>query len=81
MDVQVIRAKVPGVIKLIASNVDDETSEMFSNKCIFIYTRWYQKVFRTGAAIYTAVVVARSTGPNRPNCEFRVLLRRFAATA
>jgi hypothetical protein len=25
------------------------------------------------AAIYTAVVVARSTGPNRPNCEFRVL--------
>jgi DNA-directed RNA polymerase subunit N (RpoN/RPB10) len=33
------------------------------------------KIFRTGAAIYTAVVVARSTGPNRPNCEFRVLLR------
>jgi hypothetical protein len=39
------------------------------------------KIFRTGAAIYTALVVARSTGPNRPNCEFRVLLRRFAATA
>jgi hypothetical protein len=39
------------------------------------------KIFRTGAAIYTAVVVARSTGPNRPNCEFRVLLRSFAATA
>jgi hypothetical protein len=38
------------------------------------------KIFRTGAAIYTAVVVARSTGPNRPNCEFRDLLRRFAAT-
>jgi hypothetical protein len=32
------------------------------------------KIFRTGAAIYTAVVIARSTGPNRPNCEFRVLL-------
>jgi hypothetical protein len=27
------------------------------------------KIFQTGAAIYTAVVVARSTGPNRPNCE------------
>jgi hypothetical protein len=39
------------------------------------------KIFRTGAAIYTEVVVARSTGPNRPNCEFRVLLQRFAATA
>jgi hypothetical protein len=38
------------------------------------------KIFRTGAAIYTAVVVARSTGPNRPNSEFRVLLRCFAAT-
>jgi hypothetical protein len=33
------------------------------------------KILRIGAAIYTAVVVARSTGPNRPNCEFRVLLR------
>jgi hypothetical protein len=39
------------------------------------------KIFRTGAAINTAVVVARSTGPNRPNCEFRVLLRHFAVTA
>jgi hypothetical protein len=39
------------------------------------------KIFRTGAAIYTAVVVARSTSPNRPNCELRVLLQRFAATA
>jgi hypothetical protein len=39
------------------------------------------KIFRTGAATYTAVVVARSTGPNRSYCEFRVLLRRFAATA
>jgi hypothetical protein len=38
------------------------------------------KIFRTGAAIYTAVVVARSTGPNRPNCESQVLLRSFAAT-
>jgi hypothetical protein len=36
---------------------------------------------RTGDAIYTAVVVARSIVPNRPNCEFRVLLWRFAATA
>jgi hypothetical protein len=33
------------------------------------------KTFRTGAAIYTAVVVARSTGTNRPNCEFQVLRR------
>jgi hypothetical protein len=39
------------------------------------------KVFRTGAAIYTAFVVARSTGPNRQNCEFRVLLWRLAAIA
>jgi hypothetical protein len=38
------------------------------------------KIFQTGADIYTEVVVARSTGPNRPNCEFRVLLRSFAAT-
>jgi hypothetical protein len=49
--------------------------------------RWWSqyevvfKILRTGAAIYTAVVTARSTGPNRPNCEFRVLLRCFAATA
>jgi hypothetical protein len=28
------------------------------------------KIFRIGAAIYTAVEVAQSTGPNRPNCEF-----------
>jgi hypothetical protein len=33
------------------------------------------KIFRTVATIYTAVVVARSTSPNRPNCKFRVLLR------
>jgi hypothetical protein len=39
------------------------------------------KIYGTGAAIYTEVVVARSTGPNRPNCEFRVLLRSFAETA
>jgi hypothetical protein len=38
-------------------------------------------IFLTGAAIYTTVMVARSTGPNRPNCDFRVLLRSFAATA
>jgi hypothetical protein len=39
------------------------------------------EIFRTNIAIYTAVVVERITGPNRPNCEFRVILRRFAATA
>jgi hypothetical protein len=39
------------------------------------------KILRTDTAIYTAVVVARSTGPNRPNCEFWVLLQHFAATA
>jgi hypothetical protein len=39
------------------------------------------KIFRTGSAIYTAVVVARSTGSNRPNREFHVLLQRFVATA
>jgi hypothetical protein len=38
------------------------------------------KIFRTGAAIYTVVVVARSTGPKRLNREFRVycdVLRRL----
>jgi hypothetical protein len=39
------------------------------------------KIFRTSATIHTAIMVARSTGFNRPNCEFRVLLRSFAATA
>jgi hypothetical protein len=39
------------------------------------------KIFRTGAAIYTAVVVAQRICSNRPYCQFRVLLRRFAATA
>jgi hypothetical protein len=38
------------------------------------------KIFRTGAAIYTGVV-ARSTGRNRSNCEFRVLLRSFVVIA
>jgi hypothetical protein len=38
------------------------------------------QIFRIGVAICTSVVVARSTSPNRPKCEFRVLLRRFAAT-
>jgi hypothetical protein len=38
------------------------------------------KISRNGAAICTAVVLARSTGPSRPSCEFRVLLRRFAMT-
>jgi hypothetical protein len=32
------------------------------------------KIFRTGAAIYTTVVVARNTCPKRPNCVFRVVL-------
>jgi hypothetical protein len=50
------------------------------------HTQMYEcvsKIFRTGAAIYAAVVVARSTGPNRTNCEVWVLrvLRSFAATA
>jgi hypothetical protein len=39
------------------------------------------KIFRTGAAIYTPVVVARSIVTNRPNCEFRIPLRRLAETA
>jgi hypothetical protein len=32
------------------------------------------KIIRTGAAIYTVVVVAQSTSPNGPNCQIRVLL-------
>jgi hypothetical protein len=32
-------------------------------------------------ANYKEVVVARSTGPKRPNCQFWVLMRRFAAIA
>jgi hypothetical protein len=51
------------------------------NVGVFWASLFCSKIFRTGAAIYTTVVVARSTGPNRPNCEFGVLLRRFAATA
>jgi hypothetical protein len=47
----------------------------------YVFYEVLSKTFRTGGAIYTSVVVARSTGLNRPNCEFRVLLRRFAATA
>jgi hypothetical protein len=39
------------------------------------------KIFLTATTIYTAVVVARNSGANRPNCELRVLLRRFAAIA
>jgi hypothetical protein len=39
------------------------------------------KILRTGAAIYTAVVVVRSIDLNKPNCEFWVLLRSFAAIA
>jgi hypothetical protein len=39
------------------------------------------KIFRTGAAIYIAVVVAQRICPNSPNCEIRVMLRSFAATA
>jgi hypothetical protein len=39
------------------------------------------KKSRTGTASYTAVVVARSTGPNNLNCEFWVLLQSFAANS
>jgi hypothetical protein len=39
------------------------------------------KIFRTGASTCTAVVVTQIIFPNRPNREFRVLLRRVAATA
>jgi hypothetical protein len=39
------------------------------------------KIFRIGAAIYTAVVVAQSSGPDRQNSEFRVLLPSFMETA
>jgi hypothetical protein len=47
---------------------------------VFVYEVVY-KIFRTGPAIYTAVVVARNTSHERPNREFRVLLRCFVATA
>jgi hypothetical protein len=47
------------------------------NRCYEVVS----KIFRTGAAIYTAVVVAQRICPIRPNCEFRVILRRFVATA
>jgi hypothetical protein len=46
----------------------------------FIWLRLVSIIFRTAATIYTGVAVERSTGPNRSNCEFRVLLRSFAAT-
>jgi hypothetical protein len=47
---------------------------------LFIY-EGVSKIFRTGAVIDTAVVILYRICPNGPNCEFRVLLRRFAATA
>jgi hypothetical protein len=49
-----------------------------------LYTFTYEvvsKIFRTVATIYTTAVVAWITSHNRPNCEFRVILRRFAVTA
>jgi hypothetical protein len=49
---------------------------MFRKRCLEVVS----KIFRTGAAIYTAVVVPRSTGPNRPNCKFQVLLQTLAVT-
>jgi hypothetical protein len=52
-----------------------------NNRGSTVYLRGGIQNNRTGAAIYTATAVARSTGPNRPYCEFRVLLRRFAGTA
>ena len=39
------------------------------------------KLFRTGAVIYTAGDCAQRICPNRQNCELRVLLRSFVATA
>jgi hypothetical protein len=39
------------------------------------------RIFRTGAAIYTALVVAQRICPNKSDCEFRVLLQTFEATA
>jgi hypothetical protein len=39
------------------------------------------KIFQTGAAIYTAVVVAQTTGPKGSNCEFWVYRDVFMATA
>jgi hypothetical protein len=41
------------------------------------FTNFESKTFRTGAAIYTAVVVVRSTGPNS---KLQVLLRSFQVT-
>jgi hypothetical protein len=63
-------------------NVSTKRSNEITNETV---TSWkyevVSKTFRTSAAIYTEVEVARSTGPNRSSCEFRVLLRSFAATA
>ena len=39
------------------------------------------KIFRTDAAIYTSRGLCTKNFPNRPNCEFRVLLQSFAANA
>jgi hypothetical protein len=54
----------------------DEVGEVFVKEYDVV-----SQIFLIGADTYTAVVVARSTGPKTPNCEFPVLLRRFAATA
>jgi hypothetical protein len=42
------------------------------SRAVYAVYEVVSKIFRTDAAIYTEVAVARSTGSNRPNCEFRV---------
>jgi hypothetical protein len=44
-------------------------------------TRWYSKYSGLMPANYTAVTVAQSAGPNRPNCKFRVVRWCSAVTA
>jgi hypothetical protein len=54
------------------------TSQYFDALSITLAYEVVSKIFRTGASIYTPVAVARSTNPNRSNCEFYCdVLRRL----
>jgi hypothetical protein len=69
---------------VIISCIEKQAQILISHNCACVIVLTYgvvSNILRTGATIYTAVVVARTTDPNRSNREFGVLLRRFATTA
>jgi hypothetical protein len=68
------RVVVTFLAKSQYKNLEEERDKSAEEETLFMY-EVVSKILRTGVAIHTAVMVARSTVPNRPNCEFRVLLR------